>query len=92
MGGIKHIIEGHINEFLGNKQNIAAPRRAICNKCPMRHINDFWGWLECNPHLYIDPKTNKTSDTPRPGYYKGCGCKILQKTTVPNEKCPAGKW
>lgn len=92
MGGIKNIAQGFINEALGNNQTIANPRRAICVKCPMYHINSLWGWAECNPKGYLDPKTNDFTTTPKAGYYKGCGCKIEAKITVPGEKCPAGKW
>lgn len=92
MGGVKNIIQGHINEFLGNKKALAIPRRNICKKCPLYHINDFWGWAECNSHLYLNPKTNQTSETEKEGFIKGCGCRIEAKITVANEKCPTGKW
>lgn len=92
MSGVKNIIQGHINEFLGNNKAISVPRRQVCLKCPLYHINDFWGWAECNSNKYLDPKTGDCSDTPKPGYYKGCGCRIEAKITVPGEKCPAGKW
>lgn len=92
MGGIKNIIEGHINEFLGNKESLAEPRREICKRCPLYHINDFWGWAECNSKAYIDPKTDDFSTTAKPGYVHGCNCRIEAKITVPGEHCPAGKW
>lgn len=91
MGGIKNIIQGHINEFLGNKETIASPRREICKKCPLYHTS-YLGWQECNSHAYIDPSTDAFSTREKPGYVKGCGCRIEAKITVPEEKCPAGKW
>lgn len=92
MSGVKNIIEGHINEFLGNKEEIAKPRREICKKCPLYHTNTFWGWQECNSHAWINPQTDDFSTIEKPGYVSGCGCRIEAKITVPGEKCPAGKW
>lgn len=92
MGGVKNIIEGHINEFLGHKEFIAAPRREICKKCPLYHTNNLWGWTECNSKGYVNPETNDFSLEPKEGYFKGCGCRIEAKITVSSEKCPAGKW
>ena len=89
---VKNIGEGHLNEFLGNKESIAKPRRAICLKCPLYHINNFWGWAECNSKLYLNPETNETSPTAKPGFNHGCGCRIEAKITVPGEKCPLDKW
>ena len=91
MGGIKHIIEGNVNDLLGNNQAIAGPRRKICKACPLYNTS-FWGWQECNSKLYLNSKTNDISTTPKPGYYKGCGCRIEAKITVAAEKCPADKW
>ncbi len=92
MGGVKNIIEGHINVWLDKNKSIQRPRLEICNKCPLKHTNTFWGWEECNPHAYINPQTDEFSLEAKPGYVKGCGCKLLQKTSVPGEKCPANKW
>lgn len=92
MGGVKNIIEGHVNEFLGNNKSILEPRMQICKACPLYTINEFWGWAQCNSELYLNPTTNETSVEPKPGYSKGCGCRLNAKLTVPGEKCPAGKW
>ena len=92
MSGVKNIIEGHINEFLGNKESLAKPRREICKKCPLYHINNFWGWAECNSKLWLNPETRDVSTKEKAGYVKGCNCRIEAKITVPNEHCPAKKW
>lgn len=92
MGGVKNIIEGHINEFLGNKESLAKPRREICKKCPLYHTNTFWGWSECNSKLWLDPETGDVSTKEKAGYKKGCGCRIEAKITVASEHCPANKW
>lgn len=92
MGGVKNIIVGHINEFLGNKESVAKPRRDVCLKCPLYHVNELWGWAECNHKLWLNPKTEETSLEPKPGYVRGCGCRIEAKISVPSEKCPLGKW
>ena len=92
MSGVKNIIGGHINEFLGNKESLAKPRREICKKCPLYHINNFWGWAECNSKLWLNPETKDVSTKEKAGYVKGCNCRIEAKITVPNEHCPAKKW
>lgn len=95
---IKNIIEGHINELLGNKESIAGPRRKVCKLCPLYKINQFWGWAECNSHAWLNPEINdfkpekKGVDYTKDGYKKGCGCRIEAKITVAAEKCPLGKW
>lgn len=91
MGGIKNIIEGHWNELIGNNKSIANPRREICKKCPL-YDTSLFGWKWCNPNIYLNVKTNDVSSKPKEGYIKGCACRIEAKITVPNEKCPAGKW
>lgn len=92
MGGIRNIIEGHINELLDVNSQIAQPRLKICRLCGLYHKNDFMGWAECNPNLYLNPENNDTSKDPKDGYVKGCGCRLLAKTRVAREHCPAGKW
>ena len=90
MGGIKNIVEGHINYLLGNKQAISQPRLKICGKCPLKK-KTYLGYI-CNNNAWLNPKTDDFSMTRKDGYIKGCGCFLNQKTTVANETCPAGKW
>ena len=63
-------------------------RLEICKKCPIyaqaRGI--------CNSALWINPKTDETSDVPKAGYVKGCGCAIFYKVQSSSAKCVAGKW
>lgn len=92
MGGIKNIIEGHVNELLDVNSQIAAPRLKICKRCGLYHQNTFMGWMECNSKLWLNPETNDTSIDAKDGYVKGCGCRILAKIRVAAESCPAGKW
>ena len=63
-------------------------RFEICRRCP---ICDQDNGL-CNGQLYLNPKNNDISISPKEGYIKGCGCLLEKK--IPNEKkhCPAGKW
>lgn len=63
-------------------------RFEICRRCPICNQED----AICNGHLYLNPKNNDISISPKEGYIKGCGCLLEKK--IPNEKkhCPAGKW
>lgn len=58
----------------------------ICKKCPI-YSNGI-----CSRTLFVNPKTGDISPRNKTGYYKGCGCKIMLKTKLKSEKCPAGKW
>jgi len=46
----------------------------------------------CNASLYLNPKTNDVSVSPKEGYIKGCGCHLKWKIANIKSKCPAGKW
>jgi hypothetical protein len=89
--GINQIIEGTINNLLGKKEDLFELRISICKKCKLYTDNGIMPSL-CNPYLYLNPNTNETSKTPKPGFYKGCGCVLGSKTRVKEEKCPAKKW
>lgn len=92
MGGIKNIIEGHVNELLDVNSQIAKPRLKICKLCGLYSQNRLMGWMECNSKLWLNPETNDVSREKKDGYVKGCGCRISAKIRVSAERCPAGKW
>ena len=46
----------------------------------------------CNPHLYIHPDTEDVSVYEKPGYIKGCGCRLQAKTRLIDAKCIINKW
>lgn len=90
---INEILEGHINELKAlagvanpKKEEIFAKRAAICNNCPLKNGNN------CNPRLFMDPETMDISTTRKPGYVKGCGCRLSAKQRSPSSECPAGFW
>lgn len=89
MIGIGNIISGHINEALGLNKDISEARLRICKKCPI-YLSRYGGI--CNPKLWINPKTNEISTEKKDGYIKGCGCRVLAKTTLVNSHCVANKW
>jgi hypothetical protein len=35
---------------------------------------------------------HSVSDVPRPGYKKGCGCRLNAKTRLGHRHCPFNKW
>lgn len=86
---ISNIVQGHINEALGLNKDIKKERLKICASCPL--LSPKLGGI-CNNRLWMNPNTNEISIKPKDGYIKGCGCRIQAKTTLPNAKCPLGKW
>lgn len=86
---IGNIVKGHANEMLGLNKDISEIRMEICHKCPL--FKNTTGGL-CNPKLWLEPNENKISTVRKDGYFKGCGCRLKAKTTLPNAHCPAHKW
>ena len=90
MSKLNDIIKGHIAEALGNGQALHDVRMNICKQCPLLTHNTF-GPI-CNPKLYLNKETNETSDSPQPGFERGCGCRLNAKTRLPDAECPLQKW
>lgn len=86
---VGNIIKGHVNELLGLNKDISKERLKICKQCPL-YLEDYGG--QCNPRLYMNPKTKDVSIEKKDGYYKGCGCRLLAKTTIPNAVCHNEQW
>ena len=86
---IGNIVKGHVNEFFGLNKDISEERLKICKICPL-YLNKFGGI--CNSKLWMDPITEEISFTEQDGYVRGCSCRLLAKTSLPDEQCPAGKW
>lgn len=89
MVNVGHVIEGAANAVLKKNSDISEERMEICKNCPL-YTTRMGGM--CNSKLWLDPQTGDISLYERPGYYKGCGCKLDFKTRVRSEECPAGKW
>lgn len=86
---IGNIVNGHVNELLGLNKDISTIRLAICVKCPL--YSPRFGGI-CNNRLWYNKETGDVSTRKKDGYVRGCGCRLRAKTTLSNEKCPAGKW
>lgn len=93
MSKIREIVEGHINEArsltgTGNElvEQMSIVRSNICNACPLKKGNT------CNPNLYLRPEDMDVSNTPKEGYFVGCGCRLSAKQKSRNSRCPAGLW
>lgn len=86
---IGQIINGHINEVLGLNKDIQQERLKICQSCPLL-LNKLGG--VCNKKLWLNPNTGQISTKHKDGYKNGCGCRVQAKTSLPNAKCPLGKW
>lgn len=91
MGQITDIINGHVNEALGENEDLKDERMEICKVCPLYKETPMGPM--CNPRLYINV-TDKTSVTNRPqiGYKRGCGCRLNAKTRLPHSKCIVERW
>lgn len=86
---IGNIVNGHINELLGLNKNLKEVRLQICRRCPL--YSSRLGGM-CNNRLWLNKENGDVSISKKEGYVRGCGCRLRAKTTLANEKCPAGKW
>lgn len=86
---IKDILQGHFNEIVGNNVSLKEKRLAICRACPI--YKDSLGGV-CNHALWLNPNTNEVRTSAAPGFFRGCGCRLQAKTTLPGSFCPARKW
>ena len=86
---VKNIIQGHINEVFNINEDISKNRLKICYRCPL-YSNRLGGI--CNSRLWLNRNTGDVSVIMKPGYIKGCGCRLRSKTRLPNAKCPVDKW
>lgn len=85
----KDIVSGHVNELLGLNKDISQERMKICKTCPL-YKPSFGG--VCNHSLWLNPQTLDISDRAKPGYIRGCGCRLNSKTRLPYASCPAHRW
>lgn len=95
MSKLKEIIEGHVNEFKSlisvtseDHRKIFKSREKICLQCPLKSGNT------CNTRMSINPETLETAPAAenKPGFVKGCGCRLSAKQKSLTSKCPAGFW
>jgi len=86
---ITDIINGHINEALGKEQDLSIKRLAICYECPISKLTSLG--LICDNSKWISAK-NEVSLEAKPGYTKGCGCRLQAKTRLPHNHCIINKW
>ena len=82
-------MQGHINEVFNINEDISKNRLKICYRCPL-YSNKLGGI--CNSRLWLNRNTGDVSVIMKPGYIKGCGCRLRSKTRLPNAKCPVDKW
>lgn len=86
---VGQIVEGHVNELLNKEDELSEKRLQICYNCPLYSVKlgD-----QCNPNLWLNIENGDVSLINKPGYVRGCGCRLQAKTRVPSAHCPAGKW
>jgi len=83
---IAQIIKAHIKEALNQGASLSEARMSICKACPLFTQGQF-GPI-CNPNLYLNSITNKTSYVGGEGFTKGCGCRLNAKTRLEDAQCP----
>lgn len=87
---LKDIILGHLRELTGQGRELSEKRLKICNECPL--FNDVLGGI-CNPKLCLNPKTGEVASYKKTDdFVRGCGCRVLAKSTLAWAECPANKW
>lgn len=87
--GIVDIVDGHVNELLNKNGDLSEQRLEICKNCPL-YVTTTMGPI-CNPRLYINQE-NEISSISKPGFVKGCGCRLKAKTRVISAHCIIKKW
>ena len=83
------ILNGHIKELLNLGEDLSKNRLQICYSCPL--YSKKLGGL-CNDKLWLNINTGDVNTTAKPGYRRGCGCKLSYKVKNISSKCPVGKW
>jgi hypothetical protein len=86
---ILDIANGHIKEVLNLNEELSKNRLEICYKCPL--FSKRLGGI-CSSKLWLNVNTGDVSSTAKEGYIRGCNCRMLAKTRIPNARCVAGKW
>lgn len=86
---ILDIANGHVKEILNLNQDLSTNRLKICYSCPL-YSSKLGG--TCNNKLWLNVNTGDVSMENKSGYKRGCGCRLLAKTRLPNAICPVGKW
>jgi hypothetical protein len=87
---MKNIIKGHVNEMINSEEELYNERISICKSC-MLYKHTVLGPI-CNSNLYLNTETQDVSTTEKPGYTRGCGCRLNAKTRIPESSCPVNKW
>ena len=88
--GLGAIIDGHAKEALGINQDMSETRMTICRDCPL-YKQTAMGPV-CNSKLWLDTLTGEISETRKPGFKSGCGCRLNAKTRLSYTHCPIDKW
>lgn len=86
---IKDIVEGHINEVSDKNSDISLIRMNTCKQCPL-FKETVLGPI-CNNKLYMN-SDGDVSTVEKPGYKKGCGCRLNAKTRLDRAICSHGRW
>lgn len=87
---ITNILNGHINELLGDNENLSKKRLSICKLCPL--YTEKWYGAICDNNKWMNLETKEISKTPVEGWVNGCMCRLEAKTRDKHSKCKINKW
>ena len=82
--------QGSIERVVEEERSRRERRMAICSRCPLYTEDPFLGAV-CDHRKYLGSGGVVTA-YPTPGAVNGCGCKLLAKTSLPDEVCVLKKW
>jgi len=88
---VNRVLVAHFNELTGKNKDIGKERMEICNRCPLLTDSSIWGPI-CNSSLFLNKETMDTSEEAKPGYIRGCGCRLNAKTKDLKSHCPTKQW
>jgi len=82
--------QGSVERIFDEERERRERRMAICAKCPLYTRDPMLGAI-CDHRKYVG-RNGIVTDYPTPGAVNGCGCKLLAKTSLRDEKCVLNKW
>ena len=83
------ILNGHMKELFGRNDDLAESRLEICQECPIYKEHSTLGPI-CDNKKYINNK-DEVSNVMKPGFVRGCSCRLKAKTRLPKAHCIIGK-
>lgn len=72
-------------------EELSEERLKICKQCGM--YKETYRGPVCDSHKFISEEDKTSiSEVWKPGYRRGCDCRLDVKATRPSARCIVGKW